>query len=214
MDQKADDEMKEFIEGIADDLGYTRRTENKWHWNGIFDYMPRGKSLVIGAAFILTLIVLIVLFFGNSGKISTEDMIYMQQRLEHIEDRLAFFEGIDNKISKIESLSNQLQKSISKIDRAERLVEERLDKLGKRLDLYKKELATAQGKAKAKLVSERKTVSTGKAVYHVVRTGESLYRIAQQHGISVDVLCSLNNLNKTQTLSIGQKLLIFPSHRQ
>lgn len=212
MDQKTDEEMKEFIEEIADDLGYTRKNENKWRWNELLSYMPRGKSLVIGAASIFILLIIIILIFGNSNKTSSENLIEIQQRLESIENRLAFFEGIETKISNIETQGKNLNESVSKIERAEGLLEQRLDKLSIKLNQMKKDINAVREKTTAQLHSEKKDIPTGKPVYHVVRAGETLYRIAHQHGISVDDLCRLNNLNKSQTLSIGQKILISPGH--
>lgn len=214
MDQKTDEEMKEFIEEIADDLGYTRKNENKWRWNEVLSYMPRGKSLVIGAASIFILLIIIILIFGNSNKTSSENLIEIQQKLESIENRLAFFEGIESKIPNIETQGKQLNESVSKIDRAEGLLEQRLDKLSIKLNQMKKDINAVREKTTAQMHSEKKNIAAGKPVYHIVRAGENLYRIAHQHGISTDDLCRLNNLNKNQILSIGQKLLIPQSHNQ
>ncbi|MBN1278083.1 MAG: LysM peptidoglycan-binding domain-containing protein [Deltaproteobacteria bacterium] len=208
MDQRTDDEMKEFIEGIAEDLGYTRKTENKQLWDDILDFMTRKKLLVIGAACFFILLVFFVFLFGNRNPVSSEGMIDIQKRLDHIDDRLAFLEGIENKVAAIGDQGSKLHESISRIERAERGLEDRLDKMNKKLDLVKKDFEGAREKRKVQFDSEKKSTTADKAVYHVVRAGETLYRIAQQHGISVDALCSLNNLNKKQTLSIGQKLLI------
>jgi len=214
MDQKTDEEMKEFIEEIADDLGYTRKNENKWRWNEVLSYIPRGKSLVIGAVSIFILVIIIILIFGNSSKTSSENLIEIQQRIESIENRLAFFEGIERKISNIETQGKQLNESVSKIDRAEGLLEQRLDKLSITLNQIKKDINAVREKTTARLHSERKNIPAGKPVYHIVRAGETLYRIAHQHGISVNDLCILNNLNKNQILRIGQKLLIPQSDNQ
>ncbi len=46
--------------------------------------------------------------------------------------------------------------------------------------------------------------------YYIVVKGDTLYKIANQFGLSVDELKKLNNLN-SDTLSIGQKLLLKPS---
>ena len=47
----------------------------------------------------------------------------------------------------------------------------------------------------------------GKAQYHVVKRGETLYRISKQHGVSVDQLKDWNNLRSNE-ISVGQKLVV------
>jgi LysM repeat protein len=46
-----------------------------------------------------------------------------------------------------------------------------------------------------------------------VSAGESLYRIAQKYGITVDELLRLNSLKKNQAIYPGQKLLVAPAEK-
>lgn len=57
------------------------------------------------------------------------------------------------------------------------------------------------------------TKNTNSAEYHTVSTGETLFRISQNYGISVDNLKSLNNLS-TNTISVGQRLKVGGSASQ
>jgi lipid-binding SYLF domain-containing protein len=68
------------------------------------------------------------------------------------------------------------------------------------------ELRTAV--AKAAYAAQNKPVSQAEGQYYVVRSGDSLSKIGKQHGISVDELCRLNNMKKTDTIHPGQKLLV------
>jgi membrane-bound lytic murein transglycosylase D len=43
---------------------------------------------------------------------------------------------------------------------------------------------------------------------HVVRRGESLWRIARRYGVKLDDIMSWNGLLRSSTLQIGQKLVI------
>ena len=58
------------------------------------------------------------------------------------------------------------------------------------------------------------TSSTGTAdtanlpVYHTVKSGENLYRIAARYGTTVDKICRLNAMKSTDTLRIGRKLRV------
>lgn len=52
------------------------------------------------------------------------------------------------------------------------------------------------------------TSSTKKSTYHEVRRGETLSRIAQKYGISVEQLCRLNKITPKAVIRPGQRLLI------
>lgn len=52
---------------------------------------------------------------------------------------------------------------------------------------------------------------SGKAVYHTVQQGDSLYKIASQYGQNWQDIAKWNNLSDPSKLSIGQRLLVSPS---
>ena len=55
------------------------------------------------------------------------------------------------------------------------------------------------------------TSRTKKRTYHEVRRGETLSRIAQKYGISVEKLCRLNKITPKTLIRPGQKLLVSPA---
>ena len=59
--------------------------------------------------------------------------------------------------------------------------------------------------------TSKEPISHTKERYYVVRSGDTLYGIAKQQGISVDELCRLNTITKTDPIHPGQKLLVAPS---
>ncbi len=61
----------------------------------------------------------------------------------------------------------------------------------------------------AQKVSEQKPKSQ-KAVYHVVKKGETLYRIGRRYGISVQKIKRMNKLGRSNTIHIGDKIIIKP----
>jgi len=56
-------------------------------------------------------------------------------------------------------------------------------------------------------IPEKEITETGDYVVYVVKSGDSLYRIAQEYGVTVDELIDYNNLS-TSSLKINQQLLI------
>ena len=63
----------------------------------------------------------------------------------------------------------------------------------------------------ATTVMRKEPTSHTKERYYIVRSEDTLYRIAKQHGISVDELCRFNAITKTDPIHPGQKLLVAPS---
>lgn len=58
-----------------------------------------------------------------------------------------------------------------------------------------------------KIPSSEEIPSTGDFIIYIVRSGDNLYKIANNYGTTVQELMTYNNLNSTN-LSIGQQLLI------
>lgn len=42
--------------------------------------------------------------------------------------------------------------------------------------------------------------------YHIIKKGDTLYRISKMYGVPVETLCRLNNINRNSVLRIGMKL--------
>lgn len=62
----------------------------------------------------------------------------------------------------------------------------------------------------APVVSARYSTVKHKSHYHLVRKGETLYAIAWLHDLDYRSVARLNHLQSPYTLSVGQKLKIFP----
>ena len=50
--------------------------------------------------------------------------------------------------------------------------------------------------------------SSSKKVYHTVKKGETLTKIAKKYGTTVNKICKLNGIRQNKTLQIGQKLRV------
>jgi len=212
MNENLDNEMKEFEEQIADDRGYTRKDENTRRRKSILDFKPQRKTLLLGGAGILILIVLIALFSGGDNKLSTGDLSSIQVKLDQLENRLTHLEGMEVRIASLERQEKGLPQSMA--DRSGKSLTQRLDKLTQKVDQLEKRTASAPGKTEAPYPIQRRSFPPDKGRYHEVRSGETLYRISRQYGISVDELCRLNNLTPEQAIHPGQKLLVAPESNQ
>lgn len=208
MNENLDNEMKELRAKVADDAGYTRKDENHRRPKASFAFKPQRKTL-IGGASILLLIILIALFSGRGDELSPQD-----PRLEQLEQRMTRLEGIYDKIIFLEKQGEELQDSVAEAGKSARFLALRLDKLSQNVDRMEKGVASLPAKTKAPLTIQRRTFTLAKGRYHEVRPGDSLYRIAQQYGTSVDELCRLNNMSPNQVIHPGQRLLVAPDSNQ
>jgi LysM repeat protein len=74
------------------------------------------------------------------------------------------------------------------------------------LDLDR-ELAKASSALGKRMEPQMEPPDGGKASYHVVKRGETLFRIAKNYGVAVDQLKEWNNL-RSNSISVGQKLVV------
>jgi len=211
MDRKPNSEMEDIMEGMADDLASTREDENQRNGRTLQDFKPQIRILVPWGAGILILSVIVALFFGSGGKASTEDLAAIETNIDLLGQRLTQLEDLENKLTQLDKQGKSLQKFIARTDRSGRSQAKRLDKLTKSIDALQKKMTALAAKAKAPRTIKKKQTSVVKGRYHQVSAGESLYRIAQKYGITVDMLLRLNNLKKNQAIYPGQKLLVAPA---
>lgn len=61
-----------------------------------------------------------------------------------------------------------------------------------------------ESKEVGKKTDENKVVTQG--AYHIVKQGETMYRIALQHNIPLARLLQINNMRETDTITVGQKI--------
>ena len=62
--------------------------------------------------------------------------------------------------------------------------------------------------AEAASSATMKPASQAGGKYYVVQSGDTLYKISKEHGVSVDELRRLNKLGKDDNIYPGQKLLV------
>ena len=79
--------------------------------------------------------------------------------------------------------------------------------LSAKVSALEKQITSAQTTKKSSTESPKQTKAVQKH-FHEVKKGETLYRISQQYGITVDELRRLNKLPPNQPIEIGQKLLV------
>jgi LysM repeat protein len=208
MNDSPEKEMKDLMEGLADDLGYAANNENPERPRESLDSKPKRKILVLWGGVIILFIAVIALLFGGGSNVATEQRTSIQPRIDRIEERLERLEGMYERIVHLEKQEENLKKSIAKVDRSGQSLAKRLENVSQEVKTLQKTPTPVAVKTEPPRADEKKETPEAKRRYHVVRSGDSPYGIAQKYGISVTELRRLNNLSKKQLIYPGQKLLI------
>lgn len=143
-----------------------------------FDFRSGPGFLIPGGIGILLLIVIVLFFFSARSEVSKKDLTSIQAGLNSLEAKLVRLDGLEERIARLEKEEKELKKSVNKI--------------AKRSSNNQKKRSSSQVKRR----------------YHTVRSGESLYSIANKYGISTEKLCRLNKIGPKKPIQPGQKLLV------
>ena len=159
----------------------------------------------------LVLIILFILIFPkNQGEVDEKQFLAMEARLKRLEDRIAKIEDVDEKITRIWEQAKDFEQFKMRFDRQEASLSLRLDDLTKdvnRLQQRKSEAKPAPAETgKPKPAAD----ATSKQKFHTVRSGETLYSISRQYGLTVAKLRQLNQLAEGAAIHPDQKLLVKP----
>jgi LysM repeat protein len=141
--------------------------------------------------------ILVVVFFagglfGCSDETVSKDVSSIKSRLEKIENRLANIEKSAKRVGLLETEFQKLQLSMEAWERA---ITARLAPVSKKKNGSRK-----------KAVKNRKE---GKQKYYVIEKGDSLFRVAQKHDMTLDQLCKLNKITTKTVLHPGEKILVY-----
>jgi LysM repeat protein len=196
MDKSMHREMKDMMKGIAEDLGYSRKER---------DLKSYKKPIIVGSVGIFILMLIFVWFVKDHRADSEENMSSSQATPDQLEKKLSQVHRLEEKIARLEKEHGVIQQSLGEAVRLKKALSQEIDKIAKKLPS-----PTARGKTL--LASEKKALRGSKS-YHEVRSGDSLYKIAEEYAISVRELCRLNNLTENHVIRPGEKLLIAPGSR-
>ncbi len=210
MNENPDNEMKEFREKVADDLGYSQKDGAIRRRAASLAFKAHRKTLIAGAG-ILLLVILIALFSRGGDELSSEDVPSIQLRLNQLERRIARLEGMEELVVFLEQQEKQLQQSMAEAEQSRMSLTVRVDRLSRRVEGLQNRMASLPAETGPPPTIKRTPFPRAKGRYHEVRPGDTLYRIAQQYGTSVGELCRLNNITSDQLIYPGQSLLV-PSH--
>jgi len=182
-----------------------------------------GSPFVWGGAAILILILMLIVFWPDSDdKASMEKMDSIAQRLDMLENRIFVVETNLQNISFQQPNEQNIESFQNRIEQLEAFVKHKTDQFTSELEKAQKKISSLESRPSAPVATLKpapaprpapaaKPATTKKAdtaKYHVVKKGETLYRISVNYGISVDKLLELNNMSKNAVIYPGQKILV------
>ena len=119
------------------------------------------------------------------------------------------FADITYKVEKgdtLYSISRKYQITVAELRTANNLSEKDVIKAGQKLIIPDADIGTAAALSQSKPTESSKPAA--KTVEYVVAKGDTLYGIARNNGMSVADLMSINNLDSSAVIKVGQKLKV------
>jgi hypothetical protein len=172
----------------------------------------KGKTLMLGGIGILLVIALVALLFrsGNDYDPSRDEFVIFEAKLSQLEAKIKHLEGLERRIGSLEERVRRPPFPLAGIQEMGSPLAEKSEQPTRSLDRVDKAAPPTQTPSS----TQKKPSSIRKPRYHEVRSGETLYRIARNHGITVEELCRHNNISPEQPIHPGQRLMVAPESTQ
>lgn len=168
---------------------------------------PEMPFVLVGSGLLVLIAVFIFCAPGHSGPSSS-----VMSRIDEIERKLEQIETIAERLTEAERAARRLEEQAGICERfsdrfesMEAALNMRVDRIARDLDRFKKSGTRVAAARDLKPVSGD---GENHAVYHSVKSGETLYRISQRYGVSIRGIQKLNGLTDSDTIYTGQKLLV------
>jgi LysM repeat protein len=201
MDPHPESDVKGIVEEMAEDRGRgPKRPGPRKRATGDQPGPGTARTVVFGIVAVMVLLTAVLLLAGGGKNGDDEGFQVLAGRLDLIERRLDRLEGIHGQVDDLSGKTSALGDSLSRLERERRSLNAEVETLSRRLE----SMARASPPAKAE-----KAAAEG-PVTHTVERGQTLFGIARLHGLTVDELCRLNRMKKTDVIQPGQDLVVSP----
>jgi LysM repeat protein len=180
----------------------------------------RKKSIipfVIGGLGLMVLIIVVAGLFTTSP--DTVDLDHVQSleiRISELETQLTARKNLNQVLERIDKQETELKLTSQKLNRFESTVTNQIDQIIEEIGALnqnraqKPSAAAPKPKTAAKKQLSGSQEPTSTSRFHVVQSGETLYRISRRYGLTVDQLRNYNDLASDATIYPGQKLELKP----
>ena len=172
--------------------------------------------LFIGGIIVVLLVLVFLLTGGGGGSEVTIDKIHnLEMRMAQLEGKISSFTDLNTRVSELEnktvhlaSVSNpETIRTMHSIDKRIEKIESEIFKLSSSVKTPVSSETGNKQVASTSAAPQPQTQKTDKGVFHTVKSGETLYSIARDYGVSVASLQKLNKFSGN-SIKVGQKIII------
>lgn len=210
----------------TEDEMYKENAFSGWHKNkrlGLFADIVSSPFVWGGAAVVILILMLIVFWPDSNDKASVDKLDNISQRLDMLENRIFIAETNLQNISVQQPQEQNIESFQNRIEQLEAFVKHKTDQFTSELEKAQKKISSLESKPSTAVIASKPSPASkpapsakpvvaarkaDSATYHVVKKGETLYRISVNYGISVDKLLELNNMSKNAVIRPGQKIMV------
>jgi murein DD-endopeptidase MepM/ murein hydrolase activator NlpD len=213
MNQSENHEDKDFVMS-DDDKTEDARVGYEYEGEDIPDAADRKPSMIpsiVSAAGFLVLIIFGIAILSRTQDLAEYDQVKaLESRLQQLENRLAGAQDAGAQTPVALNPQKEFDLLTARLDRLEVEFNSKMNRVIKALE-SRKELPIPQAAPNAKAPQpEKKEPKAAEPKTHTVRAGETLYRIGQRYGLTVDQLRDFNNLGPNAKIYPGQELRLTP----
>lgn len=165
------------------------------------------KHITIAIAGFVVLIVLTVTVIARTYSLAEKSqLLALQSRLEQLESRLGSMDA-EGGLTEAGGSDNQLILLTERLDQLEANMTARISSLATQLNATAAKPAAKPVK-QAEAAPKAEPAKAAPAKIHVVKQGDTLYRISRRYNLSVDQLRQYNQLDSKAAIYPGQKLKV------
>jgi len=163
---------------------------------------------------VIILVAVVSVFVVGGDKATSKRLNTINFRIDQWDDRMGRIEGVSQKVSDIEDQIRRLEVSVTKLSRMETPLREQVEKLNQKMSQLESRLASVPVGAKTSPTVAERSVFQTEGRFYEVRRGDTLFRIANNHGLTVGELRSYNDLEESNMIYPGQRLLVVPASKE
>ncbi len=107
MIEMKDKDVREFMDEIVDDLGYTPKKEKTAFSQKLTAWNGKTRSLLFAGTGILLLVLILLHFSAVSGKLSKDDLAPVQRELQELKERIIALESVERRLFLLEKRTDK-----------------------------------------------------------------------------------------------------------
>ena len=183
--------------------------ENETYETAESPYHKRSSmpSIIAVVGFLILAIILIAALSRMQDLAEKKQLSALVSRLEQLERQLAGLADEENQSNLSPTSQKQFDLLTQRLNRLESTVSAKMDLVIKELENQKQMPLPQKGPEKETPQPAKKEA---KPKVHEVQTGETLYRISQRYGLTVEQLRDYNQLGVNPKIYAGQELKLTP----